>query len=170
MRCRKFIQHTSLSFDPATNMEYLQNDCLRMRVKSVEIYSNDSPMSSSSERSLLEFTLTEFSKRKQFDNVLYSSLFYSHPQGYKFCLCCANDNEKNAHLSVFVHLMRGEHDDYLHWPLECSIGIELVNWKEEDKGHTLKWTSCVFSRVIDSDIADIGIGYPQFFSPCITCL
>ena len=37
-------------------------------------------------QSVCEFTLTEFSKRKQFSNHYYSPPFYTHPQGYKLCL------------------------------------------------------------------------------------
>ena len=71
---------------------------------------------------------------------------------------------KNTILSVFIHLMRGEHDDHLHWPLECSVGVELINWRE-DKGHLLKRINgYAFSLVTDSDMDDLGWGMYQFVS------
>ena len=160
----QFIKHTSLSFDPATNTEYLQDDCLRMRVKSVEFYSTPATCSLSEQSPLLEITLTEFSKRRrQFNNVFHSSPFYSHPQGYKLCLRCNANDKKKTHLTVSIYLMRGEHDDHLHWPCDCSIGVELVNCRE-DKGHLLKWANIVSSRVINSNIADTGKGWCQLVS------
>ena len=37
-------------------------------------------------QSLYEFTLTEFPRRRQFDDQYYSTLFYTHQKGYKMCL------------------------------------------------------------------------------------
>ena len=34
-----FIRHSSLSYNPTANTEYLQDDCLRLRVKTVAVYS-----------------------------------------------------------------------------------------------------------------------------------
>ena len=36
-------------------------------------------------QSVCDFTLTEFTKRKQYNNAYYSPPFYSHPHGYKLC-------------------------------------------------------------------------------------
>ena len=59
--------------------------------------------------------------------------------------------------------MRGEHDDHLHWPLECSVGVELINWRE-DKGHLLKRINgYAFSLVTDSDMDDLGWEYISLF-------
>ena len=156
----KFRKHSLLSFAPATNTEYLQDDCLRMRVKSVEFYSTPATCSSSEQSPLSfpEIALTEFSKRRQFGNVFYSSPFYSHPQGYKLCLSC--DANTGTHLSAVVHLMSGEYDDHLHWPCDCSIGVELVNWRN-DRGHMLKWTNLVSSH---ADMVDSKSGWSQFIS------
>ena len=35
----QFIPHSSLSYNRTTNIEYLHDDCLRLRVKTVAIYS-----------------------------------------------------------------------------------------------------------------------------------
>ena len=71
----KFILHSSLSYNSTTNTEYLQNDCVRLRVSKVILYStallNKTPSWQNPHngyQSLHEFTLTHFSKRKQFNN------------------------------------------------------------------------------------------------------
>ena len=141
------IPHSSLTYNPTTNIEYLQDDCLRLRVKTMVFYStpllSKTPTwqdSLTASQSSCEFTLTEFSKRKQFNNQHYSPPFFTHPQGYKMCLNVnANgyDAGKGTHVSVYVTVMRGEHDDQLQWPFECEVIIELLNWRE-DKEHYKK--------------------------------
>ena len=64
------------------------------------------------------FTLTEFTKRKQFNNKYYSPSFYTHTHGYKMLLTvCANDLQiaKGTHISVYVSLMKGEYDNKLNY-------------------------------------------------------
>ena len=140
----KFIPHSSLSYNPTTNTEYLQDDCLRLRVKTMALYSTPllpkTPAwqdSLTATQSLSEFTVTEFSKRKQFNNMYYSPSFYTHPQGYKMCLRVEANSSEGTHVSVYAHLMKGEHDNQLQWPFEGNVVIELLNWRI-NKGHHKK--------------------------------
>ena len=75
-----------------------------------------------------------------------SSPFYAGSFGYKFCLCVYADgccNGEYTHLSVYVHLMSGEFDDQLHWPIEEEITVELQN-QLTDSDH---WAvDCSFKR------------------------
>ena len=99
----QFVSHSSLFYKSTTDTEYLQNDCLRLRVSKVILYStallNKTPSWQNPHngyQSLYEFTLTEFSKRKQLSNTFFSSPFYTHQYGYKFCLVVsANDDDYN---------------------------------------------------------------------------
>ena len=53
-----------------------------------------------------------------------SDSFVSHNKGYKMCLrICAGGygGSKGTHLSVFLCLMKGPHDDELTWPLRGSL-------------------------------------------------
>ena len=108
-----FISHTDLSYNPAINTEYLQDDCLRLRVSDVVVYSTallhktpswQDPLATN--QSVCEFTLTEFSKRKQLYNRYYSPPFYTHPQGYKLCLSLhANGDGKGLGTSLMCQYM-----------------------------------------------------------------
>ncbi len=54
--------------------------------------------------------------------VLYSSGFYTSPFGYKLCLRCNVTIDKGEeYLGLFIHIMRGENDDVLKWPLQARI-------------------------------------------------
>ena len=137
----KLISH-SLLYNPDTNTEYLQDDCLRLRVVDVAVYST--PLLSkipswqdphTATQSVCDFTLTEFTKRKQFDNEYFSPPFYSHPHGYKLCIrvyANGHGKGKDTHISIFANLMRGDYDNDLQWPFECDIVVQLLNWREDN--------------------------------------
>ena len=137
-----FISHSSLLYNPDTNTEYLQDDCLHLRVVDVAVYST--PLLSktpswqdphNATQSVCEFTLTEFTKRKKFNNVYYSPPFYSHPYGYKLCIKVYSNGigvSKDTHISIGANLMRGDYDNSLQWPFEGDVDIELLNWKEDN--------------------------------------
>ena len=150
----QFCAHTSLTYDPSTNTEYLQDDCLRIQVPSVEVYSTALLLKTPAWQDpltyfkpLLEFTLTKFSKRKQSDNEYYSPAFYTHAheQGYKICINIVPNGYGSgigSHISVYIYHMKGEHDDLLHWPFQGDVLLEILNWRE-DNGHYKKRIECI---------------------------
>ena len=163
----KFFSHSSLSYNSTTNTEYLQNDCVRLRVSKVILYStallNKTPSWQNPHngyQSLHEFTLTDFSKRKQFNYSHNSSPFYTREHGYKFCLEVDVNGHRsiiNEYVSVFVVLMAGEYDDQLEWPFVGKFDIELLNWRN-DKNHRKKTLSIIarhgFMKVTEGMIGE----------------
>ena len=161
---QQFISHSSLAYDPASNTEYLCNDSLRLRVEQVAVYSTPFPLkvpswqnSHSVSQSLCEFTLNEFSKRKQFNNTFYGPSFYTHQHGYKMCLkvyANGDGSGKDTHVSVYAQLMAGDNDDHLQWPFVGDIEFVLLNWRE-DKRHCKNSVSINASsglvRVLEGD-------------------
>ena len=130
MRLNKtqFASHSSLPYNPTTGTQYLMDDCLRVRVKTIASFQTPlipkTPVWQTTSQSLSEFTLTEFSKRKKMNNKYYSAPFYTHENGYKVCLNVDSNGDgrgKDTHMSVFAGLMMGEHDNQLQWPMECDI-------------------------------------------------
>ena len=100
----------------------------------------------------------------------YSQPFYSAPLCYKLCLCVyANGacSGKFTHLSVYVHLMAGEFDDNLCWPLEMKLAVELQN-QLVDASHWV--VDCDFSgtmpqrirRRVNQGKAKKGVGSAKF--------
>ena len=119
---------------------------------------------------LLEFTLTEFAKRKQSDNECYRPAFYTHKQGYKMCISIISNgygSGKGSHVSVYVYHMKGEHDDQLYWPFQGDVVLEILNW-QEDKGHYKKRIECIdvdqlyTNRVTETNMASTGWGSQQY--------
>ncbi|XP_076803008.1 TNF receptor-associated factor 6-like [Clavelina lepadiformis] len=65
--------------------------------------------------------------------VLHSPGFYTSPQGYRMCIRANLDGVENAqgtHLSLFVHIMKGEYDDFLTWPFYGTITLTIINQRE----------------------------------------
>ena len=76
----------------------------------------------------VEFTMTDFKHHKK--DEWYSPPFYTHPHGYKMCLCVSPSgfgSGKGTHLGVTVNLMRGEFDDHLKWPFRGTITFLLLD-------------------------------------------
>ena len=157
-----FISHSSLRSDD-DNVEYLQENCMRLRVN-VAIYSisllQSKPSwqnSFSTSDSSKEFTYAEFSKRKRYNNRYFSPPFYTHSQGYKLCLqVYANGvySGDGTHVSIYATIMSGANDDNLQWPFTGNVIIELLNWIRDSDHYEKKIKDCVFSQVIEGSYGD----------------
>ena len=110
-----------------------------------------------------------FSEHKRVGDQWTSPPFFTGIDGYKLVLKVDAKGD-GTHVSVYVHLMKGENDDILTWPFKCDITIRLLNWRQ-DKGHVEKTVSFNDStdiesrkRIMEGDTATDGWGYPQFIS------
>ena len=171
----EFVSYTQLAYNSATNTEYLYLNCIQLRVKKVDIYSNallhkvPSWQSHTAAQSVIEFTLNEFSKRKQHKNSYISPPLYTHPQRYKLCIkVFANGvgSSEGTHVSIFVILMKGEHDQHLQWPFTGEVIFELLNWRKDDEHHKVTLTistSCSFVQVTEGTYGT-SQGYHRFIS------
>ena len=130
----QFIQHSSIK------PQFLQDDCLYFRVKEVVVHSNELSLKTPKWKNpqslspLIEFTVTNVSKRKEHNTTFYSPAFHSHNEGYKLRLEVERSSDQQ-HIGIYAKLLRGQHDDNLVWPFQASIVVELVNWREDANHH-----------------------------------
>ena len=169
----RFISLTDLV--STTNTEYLRDDYLKLRVNVVRYSTPLLPLTPAWQDPLIsiqsgaQFTISEYSNRKQFYNQYYSPPFTTSPQGYTLCLVVdANGygSGEGSHLSIFAYIMKGQHDDRLQWPFTGTIIIELLNWLEDKKHYkkTLKIDrNNVFVRVTEGEYGN-NYGSSQFIS------
>ena len=71
--------------------------------------------------------------------------FYTHNKGYKMCLCVNTAGVRDSvgtHLSVYLFLMKGPHDDELTWPLRGKFEIKLFNQIKDRHHHLLTIRYC----------------------------
>ena len=165
----KFIQHSSIT------PQFLQDDCLYFRVKEVVVHSNELSLKTPKWQNpqsllpLIEFTVTNVSKRKEHNTTFYSPAFHSHNEGYKLRLEVQKSSDQQ-HIDIFVKLLRGQHDDNLVWPFQASIVVELVNWREDANhhSHTIHFNERTSikckSQVTEGEQAPDGWGKHTFIS------
>ncbi len=100
----------------------------------------------------------------------YSTPFYTGTFGYKMSLCVyANGtcSGQGSHLSVYVHLMAGEFDERLEWPVREAITVELQNQLSDSRHCCLDCSFTqssprVVTRRVTGSIARRGSGLPVF--------
>ena len=143
----RYFPHTDITPTTESGTKYLLSDYFKLRV-SVAVYSTPSRSPTpaldwkagsldTTESVVGQFTISEYSKRKQFNNIYYSPPFTTSPRGYKFCLkVYANGygSGKGSHVTITAVIMKGQHDRHLKWPFTGTILIEVLNWLE-DKQH-----------------------------------
>ena len=77
---------------------------------------------------------------------------------------------KGTHLSAYVYLMKGEHDNYLQWPFNSKVSIRLLNWCSDSKHleKTAVRTDSLLKyrdRVVDTERASGAFGlFHQFIT------
>ena len=165
----KFIHCSKLNYNNTTNTEYLQNDCLRFKVKEVVVYStphcSKTPIWQNQKTTkFFEFTITQFSHRIRLKNTYFSPPFYTSAYGYKMCLKVIAAGDVGTHVAIQGFLMKGEYDDSLSWPFCADIIIDILNWRSDHIHHReilhFNNDSCadVCARVYDDGLAPIGRG------------
>ena len=122
--------------------------------------------------------MADFAKlREMEDEDWYSKSFLAFNEGYQMCLRVYPNgfgDGKGTHLSVFLHLMKGKHDDKLEqsgqWPLRGTFIIELLNQLSNKHHHSRKMVFSAHTdddstkRVVKGGKATTGWGLHQFIS------
>ena len=125
------------------------NEALKQEV--AELSSKQEKLLSYVPRFPIDITMTDFEKHKRDDDDWFSEPFYTHPHGYRVCLqvdANGRGDSKGTHVSMSVHLMRGEFDDHLRWPIQAHFAIRLRN-QLKDKEH---WEKTIrFSETSNPD-------------------
>jgi TNF receptor-associated factor 4 len=87
--------------------------------------------------------LENFSDLQDDDEDWRSPAFYSHMGGYRMCLRVYTNgcsDVRGTHISLYVYLMKGEHDNQLEWPFRGTIHIEILNQLGDNHHYSEKIT------------------------------
>ena len=141
----RFISYTSLGYDGSKNKKYLQDDCLRFRVKELIVYSNPlmlrkPPWQSWRASIFFEHNITRFLERLRLQEVYWSPPFYTSARGYRMCLKVYPSGTglgEGTHVSVHGCLMKGDYDDELNWPFTADVVVDILNWRGDYHHHRL---------------------------------
>ena len=154
--CQKFLPHSSLGYNPATNTQYCLLDALYFRV-SVKV-DNHKPWLVCTDKVTVDSvrTLDRYRALKTNESVIvevanftaykvsqlsvYSNSFYSHPGGYKMIIIVLPNGGgagEGTHVSVYMKLLEGCYDNQLHWPFLGTVSFELLNQLEDNIHHKM---------------------------------
>ena len=120
--------------------------------------------------------MPNFTEKMKYEKRWYSIPFFAFNEGYQMRLrvdAAGYADGEGTHVSVYLHLMKGPHDDKLeqsgHWPLRGTFTIELLNQFADDDNYTRSillsgylCSECT-NRVVEGDMAT-GVGFDQFIS------
>lgn len=74
--------------------------------------------------------MAEYKMKQKENKQWFSEPFFTHIQGYKMRLSAVAagvEDGKGSHLSLYLYLMKGPHDDTLKWPLRETFEVKLMN-------------------------------------------
>ncbi len=122
----------------------------------------------------LTFKLTNYREHK--NKRFLSPSFYTSHSGYKMCLLVYANGKGYAaytNVSVYAHLMKGDHDDTLTWPFTGRVTVELLNQLKDKNHHRKTFTFSADNeaseRVVDRERGG-GFGCPTFiFHASLDC-
>ena len=155
MGYNKFLPHSSLLHDLATNTQYLLDDTLYFRV-SVKVANHkpwlvctdkinmDSTRTIKDNKTLKDgkpmvFKMTGYKAWMATDCCFYSDSFYTGPGGYKMCILVIPNGDttgKGTHVSVRAALLEGDYDASLSWPFMRNVTFTLLNQLADDNHHS----------------------------------
>ena len=123
------------------------------------------------------FKITKFTQWLKSKSVWYSSPFFAFEEGYQMYLrvyAAGYGDSEGTHVSVFLYLMKGPHDDELeqsgHWPLRGTFTIELLNQLNDSDHYSRKVIYSTHTdgdntnRVVKGSEASGGWGHHRFIS------
>ena len=103
------------------------------------------------------------------NTTIYSPPFYYF--GYKFRLWFhpnGYSSGKDTHLSVYLHLLKGEYDDKLSWPFQKIVKVTLIDQQEDagDRINIVKTLPSILKEAYERplDYENRGRGFPEFVS------
>ena len=99
--------------------------------------------------------------------------FYTHPHGYRMCVEVhphGSGNGNGSHVSIFTCLMKGPFDEYLKWPFQGEVTIQIVNQAGDHDHYEMTYTYTYATRTHAGPVTDknwsrcIGWGYEKFLA------
>ena len=122
---------------------------------------------------VVDFCVPNVARRLSKKQYYLSAPFYAPPRpcGYKMCIGVSmfgRGQGRGTHVSVNVHLMAGDFDDYLEWPFMGEVVVQILDRKgDEHCTKTIVFTEDTHprfgERVLDGEMND-GWGCVKFLS------
>ena len=104
--------------------------------------------------------------KKTDDVMIDSPSFYTGRYGYKMCIRAylnGADSGEGTHLSIFLVLMKGEHDKLLQWPFQSKVNLILID-QHHKKNLIQTFEPDPLSSSFQKPKTDMNVasGFPEF--------
>ena len=138
---------------------YVKNNSIVLRVLKVEV-----PSLRIGNRDII---VPNFVKLKKDGDCFFSNPFYVFERGYKMRMSVWPDGRyhgKGTHVSIYFHLMRGEYDSYLRWPIRGRITLRIVNHdgpKDFRESIVINESNKSSRRVFNAEMSKDAVGYAR---------
>ena len=143
------------------------NDTNLINIRSIQLNSMAALFNCGNQICPVTIKMPKYSIKKKAEVDWCSDPFYTQRKGYKMCLVIyadGNGSGKGTHLSVYLRLMKGRHDDKLTWPLKGKFEITLINQIKDSEHLSVEVTYDECRIIDDGPIAKAGQGVPKFIS------
>ena len=105
---------------------------------------------------------------------LYSPPFRTSPHGYCMCICAylnGDGSGKGKHISMFLVLMKSEHDNLLKWPFERPVTFELINQENRAQSICETFMPDKHSPSFQQPKSEMNVtsGFPRFVPHNLLC-
>ena len=134
----------------------------RASIRSVHLNSSAKMLRCGNQICPVTIQISKYSVKKKDEIEWFSYPFYTHNKGYKMYLCvdaAGHGDGRGTHLSVFLYLMKGPHDDELTWPLRGEFEIKLLNQISDSEHHSS--TVCYGHDTPDNCLKREGEGWRE---------
>ena len=131
-------------------------------------------LQSDTQMSPVTIKMSEYNGKKKDKVQWYSDPFCTSHKGYKMCLnidAAGVYASEGTHLSAFLFLMKGPHDDELTWPLREKFGMKLLNQISDSEHHSMTVTyddrasdNGAAGRVTVGNRSKTGLGWERYIS------
>ena len=113
-------------------------------------------------------------RTKKYSPPFYTSLY----PGYKLCMRINLNGIEDGvgkHVALFIHLMRGDHDDFLQWPFAKKFKLSILDQSEDEGEHRDISKTLVAEPKLqacqrpEAPHNYYGVGYPKFAPIVLIC-
>ena len=144
----------------------------RVNIRSVHLDSMAEIFKCGNQTCPVTIKMSQYSIKRRDETEWCSDPFCTHNKGYKmYCkvYSAGVGDGKGTHLSVYMILMKGPHDDELTWPLRGTFKVTLLNQISDSEHHSItvaydEDAPDDIGIIIDSENEDDGWGHPEFIS------
>ena len=114
--------------------------------------------------------MPDFDKYTATNTYWYSGPFFAFEGGYVMCLKvypAGTDDGEGTHVSVYLHLMKGPHDDKLKWPMRGQYAVELIDPTNLTchpyyKNVFFDTRFADYNRITAGEMSNYGLGYSEY--------